>query len=102
MIKVGDCREYNDERERELPQLLQVSLKNSSVTSCHLLFKKRRSRSAALGDRALRWVAYGAVFTGLPLFANFTAYYANVKEKPPPSKSQTNPILFLDEVVRTV
>ena len=25
MIKVGDCREYNDERERELPQLLQVS-----------------------------------------------------------------------------
>ena len=26
MIKVGDCREYNDERERELPQLLQVSL----------------------------------------------------------------------------
>ena len=25
MIKVGDSREYNDERERELPQLLQVS-----------------------------------------------------------------------------
>ena len=25
MIKVGDCREYNDERERELPQLLQVA-----------------------------------------------------------------------------
>ena len=24
MIKVGDCREYNDERERA-PQLLQVS-----------------------------------------------------------------------------
>ncbi len=78
------------------------AVKNSSVTSCHLLFKKRRSRSTALGDRALRCVAYGTVFAGLPLFANFTAYYGNVKEKPSPSKSQANPILFLDEVARTV
>ena len=60
-------------------------------------------------NMALRCVAHGAVFAfsdGLPFamgyFANFIADNGDVKEKPAPSKSQTNPILFLDRVARTV
>ena len=36
-----------------VPMWNSPTVKNSSVTSCHLLFKKRRSRSTALAGREL-------------------------------------------------
>ena len=45
MIKVGDCREYNDERERELPStfyvepfaIIEIELMEASINSISII-----------------------------------------------------------------
>ena len=107
------CRQYNS----SVPRLsLQAFLPSAGCCGSHFVRQFLKNIIAVLCLDVPRTMAccrqgsplcclrcrFYRITFAMICFTNFSAYFGNFKENPAPSKSQTNPILFLDKVARTV